>query len=163
DRDHQILFPGHKALIRVDAYPGKIYRGHVKSKAAVASQAEFFSSDVKVYQAMISIDDSHEDDDLRPGMSAEVTITSDAQTEPVLVIPIQSVVGNVAMGANRKCYVLDAAGYPQERDIVVGKSSDKLVEIRSGVSDGEKVVINPRALIPENSGMKPGIPSGRRG
>ena len=163
DRDHHILFPGHKAAIRVDAYPGKTYHGHVRSVATVASQAEFFSSDVKVYQTMVSIEDHAEEENLRPGMSAEVTITANETSEPVLVIPIQAVVGNVAMGASRKCYVLDGSGYPQERDIVVGLSSDKLVEIKSGVQEGEKVVINPRALIPENSGMKPYAPSSRRG
>ncbi len=163
DRDHQVLFAGHKALIRVDASPGKVYRGHVKSKAAVASQTEFFSSDVKVYQTIVSIEDLQESEDLRPGMSAEVTITANETEEPVLVIPIQAVVGNISMGANRKCYVIDGNGLPQERDIVVGMSSDKLVEVKSGLAENDKVVINARALLPENSGMKAGTPSSRRG
>jgi HlyD family secretion protein len=163
DKDQHILFPGHKARIRVDAYPGKSYQGHVKTVATVASQAEFFSSDVKVYQTMVSIEGSLEEENLRPGMSAEVTITASETSEPVLVIPIQAVLGNLSMGENRKCYVLDAAGYPQLRDIVVGLSSDKFVEVKSGVQEGEKVVINPRGLIPESSGMKPGTPSSRRG
>jgi multidrug efflux pump subunit AcrA (membrane-fusion protein) len=163
DRDQNVLFPGHKARIRVDAYPGKTYEGHVRTVATVASQAEFFSSDVKVYQTMVSIENSLEEENLRPGMSAEVTITANETHEPVLVIPIQAVVGKVSMGPNRKCYVLDANGYPEERDIVVGLSSDKLVEVQSGLAEGDKIVINPRSLIPENSGMKPGTPSTRRG
>lgn len=163
DKDHRVLFPGHKARIRVDAYPGKVYEGHVKTVATVASQAEFFSSDVKVYQTMVSIENSLEEENLRPGMSAEVTITANETMEDVMVIPIQAVIGNLTMAQNRKCYVLDANGYPQQRDIVVGLSSDKLVEVKSGLEIGEKVVINPRALIPENSGMKPGTPSSRRG
>ncbi len=163
EKDMQVIFPGHEARIRVDAYPGKIYNGHVKSVATMASQADFFSSDIKVYQTMVSIDDSRLEDNLRPGMSAEVTITADETHQPVLVIPIQSVVGNVSMGANRKVFVLDAGGYPVERDIIVGLSSDKLVEVKSGLEEGEKVVINPRSLLPEKSDMKPGTPTSRRG
>lgn len=163
DRDQNVVFPGHKASIRVDAYPGKTYHGHVKTVATVASQADFFSSDIKVYQTMVSIEDSMDEENLRPGMSAEVTITANETTEPVVVIPIQSVVGNVAMGASRKCYVLDANNFPLERDIVVGLSSDKLVEVKSGLKEGEKIVTNPGALIPEKSGLKPGVPGARRG
>lgn len=163
DAEVNIKYRGQKALIRVDAFPGKQYHGHVKSKATVASQAEFFSSDVKVYQTMVSIDDLEADAVLNPGMSAEVTILADETEQPVLIIPIQSVVGNVSKGANRKCFVLDQDGYARERNIVVGLSSDKFVEVVSGVAEGEKIVLNPRLLLPEKTDLKPGIPGARRG
>ncbi len=163
DKDARVLFAGQKARIRVEAFPGKQYQGRVKSKATVASQAEFFSSDVKVYQTMVSIDDLDADSVLNPGMSAEVTILADETEEPVLIIPIQSVVGNVSKGANRKCFVLDKSGYAQERDIVVGLSSDKYVEVIAGLAENEKVVLSPRLLLPEKSDLKPGIPGARRG
>ena len=157
-------FPGQEAKIRVDAHPGKTYRGRVKMVATVPSQADFLSSDVKLYQTMVSIDDlDPRMDKLKPGMSAEVTIKADEIKTPVLVIPIQSVVGNVAMGADRKCYVLDGKGVPQERDIKLGKSNDINVEVKSGLEEGETVVLNPRSLLPENSGMKTGTPGTRKG
>ncbi len=164
DKDQKITFAGHRAKIRIDSSPGKVYEGHVISKATVASQAEFFSSDVKVYQTMVSIDDldpAH--DKLNPGMSAEVTVLADETTHPVLVIPIQAVVGNVAMKAERKCYVLDAKNIPHERDIVVGMSNDKLVEVLSGLEEGDRIVMNPRPLISEKSDLKVGTPGTRRG
>ncbi len=158
DKEQTVLFPGHQAKIRIDAFPGKQYKGHVKSVATVASQAEFFSSDVKVYQTMVSIDDlDPANETLKPGMSAEVTILADETSHPVLVIPIQAVVGNVSMKAERKCFVLDAKNIPHERDIVVGLSNDKLVEVLSGLEEGDRVVLNPRPLIPEKSDMKAGI------
>jgi HlyD family secretion protein len=162
DKESKFIYSGQQAKIRVDAVPGKTYTGHVKTKATVASQADFLSSDVKVYQTMVSIDDLS-GEKLNPGMSAEVTILADATEEPVLQIPIQSIVGNVAMGADRKVFVLDAAGIPQERDVVVGKSNDKTVEIRSGLTEGEKVVLNPRPLLPEKTDLKAGTPGTRRG
>ncbi|MSQ93107.1 MAG: hypothetical protein EXR98_00970 [Gemmataceae bacterium] len=162
-REVEVLEYGQKALIRVEARPGKQYHGHVKSKATVASQADFLSSDVKVYQTMVSIDDLESDVVLNPGMSAEVTILANETDKPVLVIPIQSVVGNVSKGANRKCFVLDANGYPQEREIVIGLSSDKMAEVTSGIAEGEKVVLSPRSLLPDKTDLKPGIPGARRG
>ncbi|MBM3997099.1 MAG: hypothetical protein FJ303_23555 [Planctomycetes bacterium] len=162
-KKHDVIvdFPGHSAKIRVDAFPGHIYSGHVKSRATVPAQGDFLSSDVKLYPTMVSIDDLNpKNEELKPGMSAEVTILADETSEPVLLIPIQAVVGNVAMGANRKCFVVDDRGYTQERDIVVGLSNDKLVEIKSGLDEGEKVVLNPRSILPEKSDLKPSTPGG---
>ena len=52
---------------------------------AVASQADLFGSDVKVYKTIVSIDESMEG--LRPGMDAYITIFVDGQPEPVRFFP----------------------------------------------------------------------------
>jgi multidrug efflux pump subunit AcrA (membrane-fusion protein) len=161
DKEQELIFEGHEAFIRVDAYPGVRYKGRVKSVATVASQSDFLSSDVKVYQTMVSIDNLDERV-LKPGMSAEVTILVEESPTPVLVVPIQAVIGNVSMGADRKCFVLDERGYPQERDIKLGMSNAELVEIKDGLQPGEKVVLNPKPFIADRSDMKAGSPSTRR-
>jgi HlyD family secretion protein len=160
DRDFDVLDPGQRCYVRVDAHSSKVFTGRVKSVATVASQTEFFSSDVKVYQTMVSIEESVIN--LKPGMSAEVTILAEESTEPVLTVPIQSVVGSIAMGANRKVYVI-ADGKPVERDIKIGRSNDKMVEVTEGIAEGDEVVLNPRPLLGEKSGMKVGTPGSRRG
>jgi multidrug efflux pump subunit AcrA (membrane-fusion protein) len=162
DKEEDVVYLGQKARIQVDAHPGKLLDGRVKNVAAVASQADFLSSDVKVYTTIVSIDGTAYS--LKPGMSAEVTIlAAEAGNEPVLVIPIQSVLGNVAMGAKRKCFVLDERGIPKERDIEVGMSNDKLVELKGGLAEGEKVVLSPKSLVGEKSGLRAGTPTTRRG
>jgi multidrug efflux pump subunit AcrA (membrane-fusion protein) len=163
DREQKITRNGQRAAIRVDSFPGRAFHGRVKSVAQAAAQSDYFSSDIKVYTTMVSIDDTLEEEFLKPGMSAEVTILADETPGPVMVIPIQSIVGNVTMGAKRVCYVLDDKNYPHEREIEIGLSSDRLAEIKSGLNEGERVVLNPRPLIPEKSGMKPGTPQTRRG
>jgi multidrug resistance efflux pump len=151
---------GQKALIRVDAYPNRILEGHVKRVDTVASQQDWFSADVKLYKTLVSIDDTM--DGLKPGMSAEVTIIAKATTDPVLVLPIQSVVGTISMGSTRKCFVLGADGQPEMRDIVIGLSNEQLVEVkpwdestRTGLKEGERVVQNPAPLL-QGSEMRPG-------
>lgn len=161
DNDFEMTFPGQPATIRVDAYPNRLLRGHVKSVATVPSQTDFLSTDVKVYPTIVSIDEAVEN--LRPGFSAEVTIHAEETSTSVLTIPIQAVVGNISMGAKRKCFVVDRAGVPEERDIVVGISNIKLVEVESGLKEGEQVVLNPRAILGENSKLKPAVPGAEKG
>src|SRR5262249_43328354 len=170
DTEYDQYFEGHKALIRVDAHQSILLHGRVTSVANVASQAEFFSSDVKVYQTLVRIDDEsmQELEDLsitlKPGMSAEVTILAEAKSEEVLTIPIQSVVGTIAPGAKRKCFVLDRGGEPELRDVELGRSNEKMVEVLKGLSEGDKVVLNPQPLlVGENSKLKPASPGGKRG
>src|SRR5262249_39687461 len=69
-----------------------------------------------------------------------------------------SVIGTINMGADRKVFVVGADGQPVLRDIKVGMSNERMVEVTSGLSEGERVVENPRPLLGENSEMRPGKP-----
>src|SRR5262249_48666369 len=142
---------GQPALVRVDAYPDQALHGHVKSVATVASQQDWMSADVKVYQTMVAVDEPV--DGLKPGMSAEVTILVEHVVEHVLTLPVQAIVGTPAMGKARKCYVMTSEG-PEEREIVVGLSNEKMAEIRSGLQEGEQVILNPRSVQPDHERIK---------
>jgi HlyD family secretion protein len=135
---------GQPATIRVDAFPSRLLRGKVKQVATVASQTDFFSSDVKVYQTLVSLEETLEG--LKPGMSAEVTIQVGADLENVLTVPVQAVWGGADLGKVRKCFVRTPNGC-EERDIVVGLSNDRMAEVKSGLAAGEEVVINPKVLL----------------
>lgn len=142
------------AQIRVDADSARLLRGHVKAVDTIASQQDFFAADVKVYKTMVSIDEPVEG--LKPGMSAEVTIIADETPDEVLSVPLQSVVGTITTGAKRQCFVLNAADQPELRDIVVGMSNQRSVEVKSGLKEGDRVVLNPMPLLPEETDLKPG-------
>ena len=74
------------------------------------------SADVKVYTTKVAIDPADiEGLDLKPGMSAEVTITVAEALEHVLTVPIQAIVGGSEMGDERTVSVMTPEG-PQERD-----------------------------------------------
>jgi multidrug efflux pump subunit AcrA (membrane-fusion protein) len=141
EEELNVLYPGHEAIVRIDAFPERVLKGHVKSVATVASQADWMAADVKTYQTMVAIDEQL--DNLKPGMSAEVTIMAEKTAEPVLTVPVQAIIGTATLGAERKCFVLAADGSIQERDIVVGMSNEKMAEVRSGLQEDEKVVLNP--------------------
>ncbi len=142
------------AQIRVDAFKARSLNGHVRTVDTVASSQDFFASDVKFYKTIVSIDEPMEG--LKPGMNAEVTITADQSPDDVLVVPVQSVFGNVSMGSHPECYVVGPDGQPELREIEVGMSSQTKVEVRNGLKEGDKIVLNPGPLLGDDGDKKPG-------
>jgi multidrug efflux pump subunit AcrA (membrane-fusion protein) len=143
------------AQVRVDSFSSQVLKAYVKTVDTVASQTDWFNADVKVYKTMVTIEPG-QIEGLKPGMSAEVTIDAEQTPSPVIVIPVQAVVGTISMGAKRKCFVIGRDGQPQLRDIVVGMTNERMVEVTTGLQEGEKVAENPRLLLAEDSDMKPG-------
>jgi multidrug resistance efflux pump len=135
---------GQPASVRVDATGNRKLRAHVESIANTPSQQDWFAADVKVYATKVGIDEEVEG--LKPGMNSEVTITVDDALQHVLTAPITAIVGSAELGAKRTCFVLTAAG-PEEREIEIGMSNEKDAEVRSGLKEGENVVVNPKVLV----------------
>ncbi|QDU61463.1 Macrolide export protein MacA [Planctomycetes bacterium Pan216] len=120
------------------------YDGHVVSVANQPEPGSWFSSSVKEYATVVSIDDESLSD-LKPGMTAEVTITI-AEHEGVLMVPLLAV---VEIGEDHYfAYVRTDKGF-EKRPVVIGASNDTAIEIRDGLVEGERVILNPRAVIPE--------------
>ena len=130
---------GQKAVIRVDAFPGRPFTGLVQDISAVPSAADFFSSDVKLYATTISFDGDNKG--LRPGMSAEVAIVVDERLK-CLRVPTSAILGR---GEDRYCYVLIGREL-HKRELTVGLSDGKFVETKDGVKEGEIVLRNPPAV-----------------
>ncbi|CAN5204438.1 macrolide transporter subunit MacA [soil metagenome] len=159
---------GLPATVRVEAVPGKALKAHVKSVAQIASPPDWMSPDVKVYQAYVQIDEPVEHLKLKPGLSATCTIFTDTKAEHVLSIPIQAVLNPMERGAKPRCFVSTVEG-PVSREIELGMSDDRSVEIKSGLQEGELVILNPRGLLSdkekrgskEDEKMLPG--SGKQG
>jgi multidrug efflux pump subunit AcrA (membrane-fusion protein) len=142
---------GLPAEIRVDAAPGKVFRGHVKSIASVAAQQDWMSPDVKVYQAYVEIDDSVKELKLKPGLSAVCTILTETEAENVLAVPVQCIIPATSPGGDAAVMVLGPKG-PERRNVKLLKVDGKLmtdggyVAIEDGLTEGEEIVQNPTAL-----------------
>lgn len=135
---------GQEATIKVDAKQELKLKGRVKSVARVASQADSFMSDVKLYPTIVVIEDKVEG--LNPDMSAEVTIHVRG-IKDVLTVPLQAVFGGSELGGKRKVYVKTPSGGYEPVDVELGIYNDKVIEVRSGVSENDEVVINPKVLL----------------
>ncbi len=161
DKEYRIASQGQTAQIRVDAFAGRMFTGRVRSVAAVAAQADWNSSDVKLFPTIVSITDA-EGVNLRPDMSAEVTVQVDPGENKVLTVPIQAVVGGAEQGLTRRVFVLND-GQPVERAVELGAFNDKKVEVKEGLAEGDVVVLNPKAILGDKArGIREeGDPTGR--
>jgi len=135
--------------IRLDAFPDLILKGTVRTVGTVAMKPEWrSSSDVKMYLTTVTIDGAVPG--LKPDMTAECTIRIDATPGKVLTVPVQAIVGGAELGPNRKVYVKTPGGW-EEREIVLGLNNEKMVEVKSGLKEGEQVILNPKVLLGETA------------
>jgi HlyD family secretion protein len=125
-------------------------RNFVGSLSSIANQPEptsWFSGNVKEYATIVSIDGTPEG--LRPGMTAECEILVN-DLEDVLFIPVAAV---VEQRNEFLCWVEDDAKI-EKRPLVLGETNDQFVEVKDGVAEGEKVVLNPRTVVEEARGIR---------
>ena len=128
--------PGQQVKITMSAFPDKVFTGKVLKKAPLASPEEWMNPDLKVYAADVSIDGTH--NFLKTGMTAKVEIIIE-ELKDVLSVPIQVVVNR---GGKKLCYVENSKN-PREREVETGAFNDSFVEIKKGLSEGDKVLLNP--------------------
>jgi HlyD family secretion protein len=138
------VFPGQRAKVRVDAFPEKLYEGTVRDVAVLPDQGGWMSSDTKVYSTTVTIDETVRQ--LKPGMTAVVEIQVD-HLRDVLTVPIQAI---IQRGEATWCFVREE-GKIVRRDVRLGRSNDKHVEVQQGLRDGDRVVLNPAVLLDDSS------------
>jgi multidrug efflux pump subunit AcrA (membrane-fusion protein) len=168
DIEYEKTADGQVATVRLDSLADKKFIGRVKTVANIASQADMFMSDVKLYQTYVRIEGErgpdgkviplkqvikHEGELLKPDMTAEVTISVDASSGPVLTAPIQSIIGGAEMGSVREVFVKTPKGYDR-RSVTLGLYNEKMVEIRSGLNEGDEIVVNPKVLLGDKDKTK---------
>lgn len=140
--------PGQQAKITISAFPDKTFTGKVLKKAPLADPEEWLNPDLKVYSTDVSIDGTHEF--LKTGMTAKVEIIIE-ELKNVISIPIQAVVNR---NGKKVCYVMGSKE-PKQREVDTGLFNDNFVEIKSGLAEGEKVLLNPpRVSESEATGKK---------
>ena len=131
---------GQLAEIRIDAFPQMVLRGKVKTVSQLAdSNRSFMSGGAKEYTSIVTIENMPEEE-LRPGMTAEVRVMVKTLSQ-VMVVPLGAV-------AERKglhyAFVEGKEGAIERRQIKVGDSNEKVIQVLEGLSEGEPVVLDAR-------------------
>ena len=132
---------GQKTKITISAFPDKSFTGKVIKKSPLADPTNWWSNpDLKVYATDVCIDGEH--DFLKTGMTAKVEVIIE-KLQDVLTVPIQVVVNREG---EKICYVLNSQK-PEPRQVETGAFNANFVEIRDGLTEGEKVLLNPPLLV----------------
>lgn len=132
EEDIRLVKPGQKVLIRADAFPGRVFDGTV---AEITPKGDPVARSFRVRVRLPA------DTPLMIGMTADCNIIVEDRREALLV-PVTAVVDG-------KLWLVQDGALVQ-RSVAVGVSGEKLVEVRTGLAEGDLVVVAP------NSGLRAG-------
>jgi len=128
ERDIALVAVGQPALIRADAYPDQHFDATVSEVTPQGDAA------TRVFRVRLSLDPHAS---LQAGMTVEANIIAGRREDAVLA-PAQAVRDDAIW--------VEKNGRVERRTIVRGVSGEERVEIRSGLAEGESIVVDP----PEN-------------
>jgi len=146
ETDIEKLGVGQRARITVEAITGSSLPAHVVRISPMAnSENRWLNPDVIVYETDVALDVIP--DGLSPGMSATAEIII-AELRDVLYVPLSAI---TTSRGQRVCWVKGAGGEPQLREVETGHFTDKFVEVRSGLREGETVYLAPPKELEEET------------
>jgi HlyD family secretion protein len=135
------------ALVTFDAVTGREYHGKVVDVSRVGTSVQ------SVVNFSVSVELTDPDADVKPGMTASVTITIQS-LENVLLVPNRGV---HLVNGQRVVYIL-RNGQLVEIPVTLGASDDTMSEVISGdLSAGDALVLNPPANFTPGGGGGRGI------
>ncbi len=153
---------GDTAIVEVDAYLDREFKGIVTEIANSANTLGTTSDQVTNFKVRILIlKESYEDliteknpSPFRPGMSASVDIYTSSKAG-VLTVPIQAVTTRTdtlstdpAAKDNIRTLVFVSDGtYALARDVRIGIQDNVNIEVLSGLTEGEEVIVQPFSAI----------------
>ncbi len=162
ENDIIMVKPGDTATVEVDAYLDRDFTGVVTEIANSANTLGTTSDQVTNFEVRILILKESYDDlvseknpsPFRPGMSASVDIFTSRKTG-VLTVPIQAVTTRTdttmtdpAASKDIRTLVFVADGtYALARDVKTGIQDNVNIEIISGLTEGEDVIVQPFSAI----------------
>ncbi len=128
---------GQKAYVVLDSRPDERFGGEVTKVAILPdSDRNWANPDLKVYATEVTIAETIED--IKPGVSAKVEIVIEELTD-VLTVPIQAV---TTVDGNQLCYRSNG-GDLEPIEVKIGKFNTKYIEIKSGLEEGQEIILNP--------------------
>lgn len=136
----QYIRPGMPATIAPIGTGGRALRGSVQTINQYAEPGGWRKANVKEYKALVTIDDPAAE--LRSGMTASVTIRCE-EIPNAIQAPVQAV---YAHGKDFYAFVFNDGAW-EARPIKVGPTNDKFFVIEQGLTEGDRVAMNPRAYL----------------
>lgn len=131
--------PNLGAYVTIDSLPDQQLTGVVKKIAVLPdTSSRYYNPNMKVYITEVWINESL--NDIKPGVSgrAEIVITN---LQQVLTVPIQAV---TTVKGQQVCFLQRG-----ERDVPVpvevGMFNDRMIEIRKGIKEGDRVLLSALA------------------
>ncbi len=142
ESDIDALKTDQEVMVTTRARPGRSFRGKVTVIYPVLMK--------ETRTARVRIELANSDLALMPDMYADVEIATGAE-DAVLAVPTSAVIDS---GARQVILLDQGEGRYEAREVKVGRSGNGFVEVMSGVSENEKVVVNGNFLIDAESNLQ---------
>jgi len=137
EKDVFRLRTGDDVIVTTAVYPGVTFKGKIET---ISDQAD----NLHTYPIEVTLMNSREHP-LKAGMFGRVRLISKKNSESV-VIPREAIAGSIK---DAKVYVVEN-GIAKERKIIPGSVYDNMLEVLSGLKEGEKVVVNGQNNLQDN-------------
>jgi multidrug efflux pump subunit AcrA (membrane-fusion protein) len=151
EADVHRLRAGQTATIALEAFPGVALGGKLMTVGTLASTSPDRPLQEKRFDVAVEVDSS--ETELRPGMTARVDLHV-ARKPNVLVVPISAV---FTRDGQPVCHVVGRWN-TETRRVELGEANDFLVEITTGLHEGERVLlVDPRGQMTPGVGSAAGV------
>lgn len=143
ERDLALVKPGQTARIILKAYPDAPVEGRV---AFIYPEI-----DMTTRTAQVRIELPNPDGRLRSGLYADVAIEAQPGSGPTIAVPESAVLDN---GMKRTVFVDKGNGTFEPRNLTLGQRGGGYVEVRDGLTEGERIVVTGNFLIDAESNLR---------
>ncbi len=136
------IHDGLEAKVRVPELPGRVFTGKVARSAVALAQAS------RTMQAEVDV--PNDDGTLRPGLYVQVEIGI-PRTAPGITVPAEALIFN---GEGLRVAVVGDDQVVHMRDVSIYRDFGTSVELRSGLSGGEAVVLDSPVTLQDGGKVK---------
>ncbi|HHV71553.1 MAG TPA: efflux RND transporter periplasmic adaptor subunit, partial [Clostridia bacterium] len=130
---------GDKVEITNNALLTESLQGTVEYISPIAEAVTTSQGEQNQVKIRITVDTGRGIDQLKPGFNVNLKIILE-QKDKAIVVPLEAVVQNAK---KELVYVVGQDNIVEEREVRTGLSNELFTEIISGLSVGEKVILNP--------------------
>ncbi|HFE63759.1 MAG TPA: efflux RND transporter periplasmic adaptor subunit [Caldithrix sp.] len=135
ESDFSSIALGQTAEMKVDVIPGRVFHGKVsRIDPAIDPMTRTFGAEIKINNA---------GEILRPGMFCRVSIL--IGSENVVAVPREALIRQ--LGTSKYYAFVVENGIAKRRNVKLGRRFDELFEIKSGLRDGDAIVIEGQYLL----------------
>jgi Cu(I)/Ag(I) efflux system membrane fusion protein len=140
--DLDAVQPGQPVEVTTRAHPGRTFTGKVSIIYPHLMK--------ETRTAQVRIEMPNPDRALLPDMYGDIEIETGGEA-PVLTVPSSAVIDS----GSRQVVLIDLGeGRYEPRDVKIGRRGDGMAELLSGVSEGDRVVVNGNFLIDAESNLQ---------
>ncbi len=139
--------PGSEIIATTSRWPGETFHGRIAEMLPVVDNA------TRTYRARIALENHN--GRLQPGMYLNVQLAQAAKGEKVLAMPQDAL---IQTGSRNTVLLAQGDGHFTPVNVIAGREFGDWVEVRQGLSAGDRVVTSGQFLIDSEASLRSALP-----